>query len=162
MGTRQLGRTVGSTLLLPPSPRHAASWHQAHMFQGGLPPLQVSFGVFDSEEGAARQYDRALILEKAGRAGCLGYVLWLLTLPGGAGVGGAGWRGWGGGRGSFCRGDHPARHAALPPSNSGTPQFAGPIRRGLALGMLLCRAGLPRPTSPLATTRLRSQPMRGT
>ena len=31
-------------------------------------PLQVSFGVFDSEKGAARQYDRALILEKASRA----------------------------------------------------------------------------------------------
>ena len=32
-----------------------------------LPYLQVSFGVFEGEEDAARQYDRALILEK-GRA----------------------------------------------------------------------------------------------
>ena len=28
------------------------------------PPLQVSFGIFDLEADAARQYDRALILEK--------------------------------------------------------------------------------------------------
>jgi hypothetical protein len=34
---------------------------------------QVSFGVFESEEEAARQYDRALILEKAG----LDMHLWL-------------------------------------------------------------------------------------
>lgn len=37
----------------------------------------VSFGVFDTEEGAARQYDRALILEK-GRSGAL--LLLLLRL----------------------------------------------------------------------------------
>lgn len=30
------------------------------------PPPQVSFGVFETEEDAARQYDRALILEKVG------------------------------------------------------------------------------------------------
>ena len=29
-----------------------------------FPPRQVSFGVYETEEEAARQYDRALILEK--------------------------------------------------------------------------------------------------
>lgn len=29
-----------------------------------FPPCQVSFGVYETEEEAARQYDRALILEK--------------------------------------------------------------------------------------------------
>ena len=38
----------------------------AHTFLTN-PCLQVSFGVFEGEEDAARQYDRALILEK-GRA----------------------------------------------------------------------------------------------
>ena len=39
----------------------------AHPLPTHLPCLQVSFGVFEGEEDAARQYDRALILEK-GRA----------------------------------------------------------------------------------------------
>ena len=45
----------------------------SHQFPPPFPPcwraggLQVSFGVFESEDEAARQYDRALILEK-GRA----------------------------------------------------------------------------------------------
>ncbi len=32
-----------------------------------VPSSQVSFGVFETEEDAARQYDRALILEKVRR-----------------------------------------------------------------------------------------------
>ncbi len=39
-----------------PNPSHCQCTRQA--------PLQVSFGIFDLEADAARQYDRALILEK--------------------------------------------------------------------------------------------------
>ena len=36
-----------------------------------LPAAQVSFGVFETEEDAARQYDRALVLEKVrGSSNC--------------------------------------------------------------------------------------------
>lgn len=76
MGRRLSGGKLGCALhymaVLPLSqkdigpPRHVPP--PANQYTGrSMPPppyTQVSFGVFETEEDAARQYDRALILEK--------------------------------------------------------------------------------------------------